>query len=136
MLAIPLISIKCKKVFSFIKHLVINTYNHLKADIIKINKCLKSWYRCLKPKAFKQGINPDINNLYKEEATAKAAAKAITKKDSNAQGNVDQETGEGGGQEGQGDEGNESDESDESQEEDKGDEGDKEDIVKYIVVDN
>ena len=51
--------------------------------------------------------------MYEEEATAKAAAEAATKKDSNAQGNVDQEAGEGGGQEGQGDEGDEGDEDDE-----------------------
>ena len=61
-----------------------DTHNHLKADIIKANKCLKSWYRCLKPKAFKEGVNPDINDLYEEEIAAKAAAKAAAKKDSNA----------------------------------------------------
>jgi len=89
MLAILLISAKCERVFSSAKHLVTNTYNHLKANIIKVNKCLKSWYGYLKPKAFKQGINPNVNNLYKEEATAKAATKAAAKKDSNTQGNID-----------------------------------------------
>ena len=129
MLAIPLISAKYKRVFSSAKHLVTNTYNRLKANIIEANECLKSWYGRLKLKAFEQGVDPDVDDLYEEEATAKAAAKAAAKKDSNAQGNVDQEAGEGGGQ-GQGDEG---DEGDESQEED---ESDEEDTVKYIVVDD
>ena len=53
----------------------------------------------------------------------------LAKKDSNVQGNLDQEAGKGGEQEGQGNE----DDEDESQEEDKGHE---EDTVKYIVVDN
>jgi len=84
MLAILLISAKCKKVFSFTKYLVTNAYNRLKANIIEANKCLKSWYRRLKPKAFEQSVNPNVDDLYKKEATAKAAAKAAAKKDSNA----------------------------------------------------
>jgi len=80
MLAIPLISAKYERVFSFAKHLVTNLCNCLKADIIKANKCLKSWYGRPKPKAFKQGVNPNVDDLYKEELTTKAAAK----KDSNA----------------------------------------------------
>ena len=148
-LAIPLISAECKRVFSSAKHLVTNSHNHLKADIIEANKCLKSWYGCPKLKAFGWGVDPDINDLYEEEiaakAAAKAAAKTAAKKDSNAQGNVDQEAGEGGEQKGQGNEGDEGDEGnkgnkddednkdDESQEEDK---GNKEDSVKYIVVDD
>jgi len=83
MLAILLISAKYKRVFSSVKHLITNTYNRLKANIIKVNKCLKSWYGRLKPKAFKKGVDPNVNNLYKEEATAKAAAEAAAKKDSN-----------------------------------------------------
>ena len=67
------------RVFSSIKHLVTNSYNYLKANIIKANKSLKSRYGRLKPKAIKQGVNPNVNNLYKEEAATKAAAK----KDSN-----------------------------------------------------
>ena len=90
-------SAKYKRVFSFTKHLVINSHNRLKANTIKANKCLKSWYRCLKPKAFEQSVDPDIDDFYKEEAAVKAAAKAAAQKDSNAQGNVDQEAGEDGG---------------------------------------
>jgi hypothetical protein len=96
MLAILLISAKYERVFSFVKHLVTNTCNRLKANIIEANEYLKSWYRRLKPKAFEQGVDPNVDDLYKEEATAKAAAKVAAKKDSNAQGNVDQEAGEGG----------------------------------------
>ena len=80
MLAIPFINTKYKRVFSFAKHLIINFCNCLKADIIKINECLKFWYKCLKPKAFEQGVNFNIDNLYKEEIAAKAAAKTIAKK--------------------------------------------------------
>ena len=114
MLAIPLISTEYERVFSFVKHLVTDTRNCLKADIIKTNKCLKFWYRHLRPKAFEQSIDLDIDDLYKEELTAKAAVKAAAKKDSNAQSNVDQEAGEGGEQEGQGDEGDVGDEDNES----------------------
>ena len=45
---------------------------------------LESWYGRLKPKAFEQGVDPNVDDLYKEEATAKAAVKAAAKKDSNA----------------------------------------------------
>src|SRR6266568_4523011 len=51
-LAIPLISAKCKCVFSFVKYLIINFYNCLKANIIEVNKCLKSWFGRLEPGAF------------------------------------------------------------------------------------
>ena len=91
MLAILLISAKYKRVFSSAKHLITNSYNRLKANIVKANKCLKSWYGRLKPKAFQRGVNPNVNDLYKEEAAAKAAAKATTKKDSNIIGNADKE---------------------------------------------
>ena len=83
--------------------------------------------------------------MYKEELTAKAAVKAATEKDSNAQSNVDQEAGKGGKQEGQGNEGDAGDEGDEGDEDDEDDEGDEsqeedegneEDTVKYIVVDD
>ena len=139
MLAIPLISAKCERVFSSAKHLVTDARNCLKADIIKANKCLKSWYKHPRPKALKQGVDPDVDNLYEEELTAKVAAK----KDSNAQSNVDQEAGEEGEQEGQGnkgDAGDGGDEDDEDNKDDEGnksqeeDEGNKEDTIKYIIV--
>ena len=135
MLAILLISTKYKRVFSSIKYLVTNVRNCLKADIIKANKCLKFQYGYLKPKAFKQGVNPNVNNLYKEELTAKATVKAAAKKDSNIQSSVNQEAGKGGkqGQGNEGDKGDEDNEDDESQEEDKGNE---EDTIEYIVVDD
>jgi len=44
---------------------------------------LESWYRRLKPKAFKQGVDFNVDNLYKEEATAKTTVKAVVKKDFN-----------------------------------------------------
>ena len=103
---------------------------------------MKSWYKYPRPKALKQGIDPNIDDLYKEELTAKAT----TKKDSNVQSNVDQEAGEGGKQEGQGNEGNagdggnKDDKNNEDNEDNKGnksqeeDKGNKEDTVKYIVV--
>ena len=89
MLAILLMSAKYEWVFSSTKYLITDSYSHLKADIIKVNECLKSWYGRLEAKAFKWGVNPDVDDLYKEEAKAKAkaAAEAIAgataKKDSN-----------------------------------------------------
>ena len=44
MLAIPLMSAECERVFSSAKHLLTNPRNRLKADIIKANECLKSWF--------------------------------------------------------------------------------------------
>jgi len=68
MLAIPLISAKCERIFSSAKHLVTDSRNRLKANIIEANKCLKSWFRRLEAKAFAKGINPNVNKQYKEEA--------------------------------------------------------------------
>ena len=136
MLAILLISAKCERVFSSAKHLITNSRNRLKADIIKANECLKSQYGRLKPKAFQRGVNPNVNDLYKEEAAAKAAAKATTKKDSNIIGNADKEKDK-----------EEDEEKDEEQDEQEGelgesnydnndDESDKGDAIKYIVIDD
>ena len=135
MLAIPLISAECERVFSFAKHLVTDARNCLKADIIEANKCLKSQYGRPRPKAFERGVDPNVDDLYKEELTAKAAAK----KDSNAQSNVDQEANKGGKQEGQGSKGDEGDKDDKDDKGDKSQEEDKsnkEDTIKYIVVDD
>ena len=80
--------------FSSTKYFIIDFYNCLKANIIKTNKYLKSWYGRLEAKAFKQSINLNINDLYEEKAAAKAKAKAETaaktaaKKDSNTQDNA------------------------------------------------
>ena len=128
MLAIPLISAKCERVFSSVKHLITNSRNCFKADIIEINKCLKSQYRRLKPKAFQRDIDPNINNLYKEEAAAKAAAK----KDSNIISNADKEKDEEKDEEQDEQEGelSESDCGDDDDESDKGD------AIEYIVIDD
>ena len=52
MLAIPLISAKCERVFSSVKHLITDSRNRLKADIVEANECLKSWFGRPKAKAF------------------------------------------------------------------------------------
>ena len=67
MLAILLISAKYKRVFSSAKHLITNSCNCLKADIIKANKCLKLWFGCLEPRAFNKGNNSNINKQEGEE---------------------------------------------------------------------
>ena len=67
MLAILLISAECKCIFSSAKHLITDSCNYLKADIIEANKCLKSWFGRLEPKAFDKGDNPDINEQEGEE---------------------------------------------------------------------
>ena len=82
-------SAECEWVFSSAKYLITDSCSRLKADIIKVNECLKSWYGRPEAKAFEWGVNPNINDLYKEEAKAKAkaaaeaAAEAAAKKDSN-----------------------------------------------------
>src|SRR6266702_7102334 len=67
MLAIPLISTKCKRIFSFAKYLITDFRNRLKADIIKANEYLKSWFGRPEAKAFIKGVDPDVNEQYKEE---------------------------------------------------------------------
>ena len=135
MLAIPLISAKCERVFSSVKHLITDSYNCLKADIIKANECLKSWFRRLKAKAFQQGVNPNVDNLYKKEAAAKATTKAATKKDSNLTGNVDEEVDEEADEEKDEEKDEEEEELSESDCDDGDDKSNKED-VKYMVVDD
>ena len=75
MLAIPLMSAECERVFSSAKHLLTDPRNRLKADIIEANECLKSWFGRPQAKAFAQGVDPDVDEQYKEDAAAKAAAK-------------------------------------------------------------
>ena len=84
MLAIPLISAECEYMFSSAKYLFTDPRNRLKADIIKANKCLKSWFRRPQVKAFKKGVNPNIDKQYKEE---EAAAKSETDTVGNTVGN-------------------------------------------------
>jgi hypothetical protein len=67
MLAIPLISAKCERVFSSAKHLITDSRNRLKADIIKANKCLKSWFGRPEPGAFNKGDDSDIDEQEGEE---------------------------------------------------------------------
>jgi hypothetical protein len=59
-----------------------------KADIIKVNKCLKSWFGCPQAKAFTKGVDPNINKQYKEEAATKAATKLATKEKARAEGDA------------------------------------------------
>ena len=136
MLAIPLISAKYKRVFSSAKHLITNSRNRLRADIIKANKCLKSWFRHPQAKAFKQGVNPNVDEQYKEEAAAKAAAKAAD--EANAIGNANAQEAaklDDKKEDKEEDKGLEEDEGDKGSEEDKGDEEDLgDDGVKYILI--
>ena len=129
-------SAKCERVFSSAKYLITNSRNRLKADIVEVNECLKSWYGRPKPKAFQWGVDPDVNDLYEEEAAVKAAAKAAAKKDSNATGNADKgedEEGDKEKDEEQDEQEGELSESDCDDDDDKGDEGD---AIEYIVIDD
>ena len=134
MLAILLISAKCERVFSSAKHLITNSRNRLKANIVEANECLKSWYRRPKPKAFQRGVNPNVNNLYKEEATIKATAKATAKKDSNIISNADKGKDKEEGKEkdkGQDKQEGKLSKSDYNNNNNKSDKGD---VIKYIVI--
>jgi phage I-like protein len=56
MLAIPMMSAECERVFSSAKHLITDSRNRLRPDIIEANECLKHWFGKLeqadkKPKA-------------------------------------------------------------------------------------
>ena len=44
MLAIPMMSAECERVFSSAKHLVTDARNRLNPDIIEANECLKHWF--------------------------------------------------------------------------------------------
>jgi hypothetical protein len=44
MLAIPMMSAECERVFSSAKHLLTDTRNHLNPDIIEANECLRHWF--------------------------------------------------------------------------------------------
>ena len=80
-MAIPLISAKYKRVFSSAKYLITNSRNCLKADIIKVNKCLKLWFRRLEPGAFNKGNDSNINKQEgeEEEEVVKEVYKGVDK---------------------------------------------------------
>ena len=84
MLAILLISAECERVFSSAKHLLNDSRNRLKANIIEANECVKSWFGRPQAKAFIKGIDPDVDEQYEDEAATKAAVKAIA----DAEGNI------------------------------------------------
>jgi hypothetical protein len=44
MLAIPMMSAECERVFSSAKHLLTDTRNRLNPDIIEANECLRHWF--------------------------------------------------------------------------------------------
>lgn len=44
MLAIPMMSAECERVFSSAKHLITDSRNRLRPDIIEANECLKHWF--------------------------------------------------------------------------------------------
>ena len=67
MLAIPLMNAKYERIFSSAKYLITDSCNRLKANIIKANKCLKSWFGRPETKAFAKGVDPDVDEQYKEE---------------------------------------------------------------------
>jgi len=67
MLAIPLMSAECERVFSSAKHLITDSRNRLKADIIEANECLKSWFGRPEPGAFDKGDDSDIDEQEGEE---------------------------------------------------------------------
>jgi hypothetical protein len=44
MLAIPMMSAECERVFSSAKHLITDSRNCLNPDIIEASECLKHWF--------------------------------------------------------------------------------------------
>ena len=128
MLAILLISAKCKRVFSLAKHLLTNPRNCLKANIIKANKCLKSQFRRPQAKAFAKGVNPNVDKPYKE-----AIAKATAEEKCKVTGEVDilaggQQAGQENRQEDRQEDGQEDGQENELEDED--------DVVKYTILDD
>ena len=121
MLAIPLMSAKCERIFSSAKHLVTDSRNRLKADIIEANECLKSWFGRPEAKAFAKGIDPDVDEQYEEEA------RDIDDNDLEENLDKDKDEGEGEG-EGEGE--------DEDEDEDEDEEDPEGEAVKYTVFDD
>jgi len=44
MLAIPMMSAECERVFSSARHLLTDARNRLNPDIIEANECLRHWF--------------------------------------------------------------------------------------------
>jgi hypothetical protein len=44
MLAIPMMSAECERIFSSAKHLITDSRNRLNPEIIEANECLKHWF--------------------------------------------------------------------------------------------
>ena len=66
MLAIPMMSAECERVFSSAKHLLTDARNRLNPDIIEANECLKYWFG----KPAKEEVDQE------DEASEKAAEEA------------------------------------------------------------
>ena len=64
MLAIPMMSAECERVFSSAKHLLTDDRNRLKPDIIEANECLKHWFGC-RPE---EEVDPEAEAEASEEA--------------------------------------------------------------------
>jgi hypothetical protein len=69
MLAIPMMSAECERVFSSAKHLITDARNRLYPDIVEANECLKHWYG--KPEEEEADQEADAS----EEAVAMKAKK-------------------------------------------------------------
>ncbi|OCK96908.1 uncharacterized protein K441DRAFT_25006 [Cenococcum geophilum 1.58] len=70
MLAIPLMSGECERVFSFAKHLITGSCDRLQVDIIEANECLKWWFGLPKKEVFwnNDGNEDGIPILREKEA--------------------------------------------------------------------
>lgn len=77
MLAIPLMSAECERIFSSAKHLITDSRNRLKADIIEANECLRSWFGPPHAKAFAKGEDSD-DEQHEDTAAGKADAATAT----------------------------------------------------------
>ena len=139
MLAIPLISAECKRVFSLAKYLLIDPHNCLKADIIKANKCLNSQFGRPQAKAFAKGVDPDVDKLYKEavaKATAKEKCKVMGEADIPAGGQqAGQEDRQEDRQENRQEDGQEDGQEDELEDE-QDSKDNKDNVVKYTILNN
>ena len=114
--------------FSSAKYLITDPRNRLKADIIEVNECLKSWFRRPQVKAFVKGVDPNIDKQYKEEAAAKATIKGKAR----AEDDTVVDTQEADKQEDKEDE----DSNKDNNKKDKEDKEAKSDTIQYTLIDN